>query len=161
MDENGGAPACGRQLVDLEWRRATRGSFVGRTSWRCPVSPNTNGRIIATEPRRTPARTPTGAPRKTSGSPRTISASRAAAVPRKTPSARPAVRRPRPVTAAPYRPKYWLVGLLVAVLLVLAVTFLTAVAILWSLAGPVATVVMVMAYAAVMYVLYRLGVNRL
>jgi hypothetical protein len=43
----------------------------------------------------------------------------------------------------------------------LALAFLLTIVVLWSIAGALITLVMVAAYAAVMTVLWRVGVNRL
>lgn len=61
----------------------------------------------------------------------------------------------------PYRPNYWLVTALTVVVALLAIAFLLTIAILWGLAGAPTTVVMVAAYAATMYALWRIGVSRL
>jgi len=62
---------------------------------------------------------------------------------------------------APYRPNYWVVAGLAVVLGCLAVAFLVTILILWSIAGALVTSVMVLVYAAIMYLLWRIGISRL
>ena len=62
---------------------------------------------------------------------------------------------------APYRPNYWVVAGLAVVLGCLAVVFLVTILILWSIAGALVTSVMVLVYAAIMYLLWRIGISRL
>lgn len=62
---------------------------------------------------------------------------------------------------APYRPNYWVVAGLAVVLGCLTVAFLVTILILWSIAGALVTSVMVLVYAAIMYLLWRIGISRL
>lgn len=62
---------------------------------------------------------------------------------------------------APYRPNYWVVAGLTVVLGCLAVAFLVTILILWSIAGALVTSVMVLVYAAIMYLMWRIGIRRL
>lgn len=76
----------------------------------------------------------------------------------------PATKRPAPRRrpAAPaYRPNYWLVAAMAIVLVGLTGAFLLTILILWSITGALTTLIMVAAYAAIMYPLWRLGVSRL
>jgi len=62
---------------------------------------------------------------------------------------------------APYRPNYWIVAGLTAVLGCLTVAFFVTILILWSIAGALVTSAMVLVYAATMYLLWRIGISRL
>lgn len=113
-----------------------------------------NGFPIVTQHRRTPPRTQPTARRASTSTPKGA-AQRKPAVRKKPPA------RGRGPAAAPYRPRWWLLAVVAIVFALLAIAFLVTIAILWSLAGPVTTTGMVLAYSAVMYALWRIAASRL